>query len=75
MAFGGKPSYLDLFESSTLNAVLGSSVRYRVGHSVSFNVKVQHRLLKLRFGEQDSRTSPPLRMTFGVGFPILERLR
>lgn len=75
MVFGGTPSYLDLFESSTLNAVLGTSVRYQVGQLVSFTVKLQQRLLRLRFGEQDSRTSPPLRMTFGVGFPILERLR
>ena len=75
MVFGGTPSYLDLFESSTLSAVLGTSVRYQVGQLVSFTVKVQQRLLRVRFGEQDSRTSPPLRMTFGVGFPILERLR
>ena len=75
MVFGGTPSYLDLFDNSTLNAVLGTSVRYQVGQLVSFTVKVQQRLLRLRFGEQDSRTSSPLRMTFGVGFPILERLR
>lgn len=75
MAFGGQPSYLDLFESSTLSAVLGTAVRYQVGQLVSFSVKVQQRLFKLRFGEPGSGHSRPLRMTFGVGLPILEKLR
>lgn len=75
MVFGGKPSYLDLFESSTLNAVLGTSVRYQVGQLVSFTVKVQHRLLRLRSGEPGGGNSRPLQLRFGVGFPILERLR
>ena len=74
MVFGGKPSYLDLFESSTLNAVLGTSVRYQVGQLVSFTVKVQHRLLRLRSGEPGGGNSRPLQMRFGVGFPMLERL-
>ena len=74
MAFGGKPSYLDLFESSTLSAVLGTSVRYQVGQLVSFTVKVQHRLLRVRSGEPGGGSSRPLQMRFGVGFPILERL-
>jgi hypothetical protein len=75
MVFGGQPSYLDLFDSSTLTAVLGTAVRYQVGQLVSFTVKVQQRLFKVRFGEQDGGNSRPLRMTFGVGLPILERLR
>jgi hypothetical protein len=74
MAIGGKPSYLDLFESSTLSAVLGTAVRYQVGHLVSFTVKVQHRLLTLRSGQPAGPGSRPLQMRFGVGFPILERL-
>ena len=74
MAFGGKQSYLDLFESSTLSAVLGTSVRYQVGQLVSFTVKVQHRLLRVRSGEPGGGSSRPLQMRFGVGFPILERL-
>jgi hypothetical protein len=75
MVFGGQPSYLDLFEASTLSAVLGTAVRYQVGQLVSFTVKLQQRLFKVRFGEQGGSNSRPLRMTFGVGFPILERLR
>ena len=75
MIFGGQPSYLDLFESSTLSAVLGTALRYQVGQLVSFTLKVQQRLFKVRFGEQGGGNSRPLRMTFGVGLPILERLR
>ena len=75
MAFRGQPSEMDLFESSALNAVLGTAVRYQVGQVVSFTVKVQQRLLRVRFGDQGGGSSQPLRMTFGVGLPILERLR
>jgi hypothetical protein len=75
MVFRGQPSQMDLFEASTLNVVLGTAVRYQVGHIVSFTLKVQQPLLRLRFGEQEGGTSRPLRMTFGVGLPILERLR
>ena len=74
MAIGGTPSYLDLFETSTLSAVLGTAVRYQVGHLVSFTVKVQHRLFTIRSGEPAGPGSRPLQMRFGVGFPILERL-
>ena len=76
MVFGGRPSYMDLFESSTLSAVLGTAVTYQVGEVVSFTLKVQQRLLRLRFGEQDGGSSKrPLRVAFGVGLPILEKLR
>ena len=74
MAIGGRPSYLDLFESSTLNAVLGTTVRYRVGQLVSLTVKVQHRLFTIRSGQPGAGSSSPLQMKFGVGFPMLERL-
>jgi len=55
--------------------VLGTAVRYQVGRLVSFTLKVQQPLLRVRFGEQDGGNLRPLRMTFGVGLPILERLR
>ncbi|HEY8197426.1 MAG TPA: hypothetical protein VIG04_10630 [Gemmatimonadales bacterium] len=74
MAIGGKPSYLDLFESSTLSAVLGTTVRYQVGQLVSFTVKLQHRLLTIRSGAPGGSNSRPLQMRFGVGFPILDRI-
>jgi hypothetical protein len=75
MVFRGEPSQIDLFEASTLNVVLGTAVRYQVGRLVSFTVRVQQPLLRVRFGEQDGGRLRPLRMTFGVGLPILERLR
>jgi hypothetical protein len=75
MVIGGQPSYLDLFESSTLTAFLGTAVRYQVGEIVSFTVKLQQRLLRLQLGERDAGNSRPLRMAFGVGLPILDRLR
>jgi hypothetical protein len=75
MVFGGRPSYMDLFERSTLSAVLGTAVTYQLGQIVSVTIKVQQRLLNLRFGDDKVSSKRPLRVTFGVGFPILEKLR
>jgi hypothetical protein len=75
MVIGGQPSYLDLFENSTLTAFLGTAVRYQVGQLVSFTLKLQQRLLRLQLGERDGGHSRSPQMAFGVGFPILERLR
>jgi hypothetical protein len=72
--FGGRPSYVDLFESSTMSAMLGSVVRYQVGQIVSFTLRLQQRLLRLRFGDQDAGGSRPFQVAFGVGFPFLENL-
>ena len=74
MVFGGHPSYLDLFDSSTLSAVLGSAVRYQWGRMVSFTLRVQQRLLRLRFGDQDAGGSRPFQVALGVGLPFLEQL-
>jgi hypothetical protein len=74
MVFGGHPSYQDLFDGSTLSAVLGSAVRYQWGRIVSFTLRVQQRLLRLRFGDQDSGGSRPFQVALGVGFPFLEQL-
>jgi hypothetical protein len=74
MVFGEHPSYLDLFESSTLSAVLGSAVRYQWGRIVSFTLRVQQRLLRLRFGDQDAGGSRPFQVALGVGLPFLEQL-
>jgi hypothetical protein len=76
LVFGGRPSYMDLFGSSTLGAVLGTAVTYQFRQLVSLTMRVQQRLLRLRFGEQqDGSSGRPLQLTFGVGFPFLERLR
>ena len=76
LIFGGQPAYEELFESSTLTAVLGTALRYQVGRIASLTLRIQERLLRLRFG-QELAGSPgrPLRVTVGVGLPILEVLR
>lgn len=76
MVFGGRPAYEELFESSTLGAVIGTGVRYEIGRIVSLKLKIQERLLRLRFGAPDtgSRKSP-LQVSFGLGLPFLESIR
>ena len=74
LVFGGHPSYLDLFDGSTLNAVVGSAVRYQVGQIVSLTLRVQERLLRVRFGDQDGGGSRPFQVALGVGLPFLEQL-
>ncbi|MFL5403923.1 MAG: hypothetical protein ACJ8BF_14030 [Gemmatimonadales bacterium] len=72
MVFGGEPAYEDLFESSTVSGILGTSVRYQLGRIVSLQLRIQERLYRIRFGGLDSGSSRPLRVTFGLGFPFLE---
>jgi hypothetical protein len=76
MVFGGQPAYMDLLESSTLSAALGTAVTYQVGQFVSFTLKLQQQLLRLRMGDPEGGSSKrPLRVVFGVGLPILEKLK
>jgi hypothetical protein len=73
LAFGGQPAYEDLFESSTVTAVLGTTVRYQIGQIVSLHLKIQERLYRVRFGQHGPVSSrPPLQVSFGLGFPFLE---
>lgn len=73
LAFGGKPSYEDLFESSTMNGVLGTSLHYQILRIVSLQLRVQERLFRLRFGNHEAgKSSRPLQVSFGVGLPIVE---
>ena len=76
VVFGGQPAYEDLFESSTVSGVLGTTVRYQIGRIVSLRLKVQQRLYRLRFGHRDPGSSrSPLQVSFGVGLPFLESAR
>ena len=76
LVFGGQPSYEDLFESSTVSAVLGSTVVYRIGRIVSLKLRIQERLIRVRFGSQDSGGSKhPFQVSFGLGLPFLESIR
>ena len=76
VVFGGQPAYEDLFETSTLSGVLGTTVRYQIGRIVSLRLRVQQRLYRLRFGDRDpGRSRSPLQVSFGVGLPFLESAR
>jgi hypothetical protein len=76
MVFGGQPSYMELLESSTLSAALGTAVTYQVGQLLSFTIKLQQQLLKVGLGGLEGGSSTrPFRVSFGVGLPILEKLR
>jgi hypothetical protein len=72
VVFGGQPAYEDLFESSTVSAILGTTVRYQIGQIVSLHLKIQERLYRVRFGHQGPVSSkPPLQVSFGLGLPFL----
>ena len=73
VVFGGQPAYEDLFESSTVSAILGTTVRYQIGQIVSLHLRIQDRLYRVRFGQQEPVSSrPPLQISFGLGLPFLE---
>jgi hypothetical protein len=73
VAFGGQPAYQDLFESSTVTGILGTTVRYQIGRIASLHLRVQDRLYRVRFGDRDPGSSrPPLQISFGLGLLFLE---
>jgi hypothetical protein len=72
LVFGGQPAYQDLFESSTVSAVLGTMVRYQIGRIVSLQMRIQERLYRVRFGGPVLGHSKPLRISFGLSLPFLE---
>src|SRR5687767_14214685 len=48
LAFGGQPAYQDLFETSTVSGILGSTVQYKIGRIVTLKLRVQERLYRVR---------------------------
>ena len=73
LVFGGQPAYEDLFESSTVSAILGTTVRYQIGQIVSLRLKIQERLYRVRFGHQGPASSrSPLQVSLALGLPFLE---
>jgi hypothetical protein len=73
VVFGGQPAYEDLFETSTVSGILGTTVRYQIGQIVSLHLRIQDRLYRVRFGQQEPVSSrPPLQISFGLGLPFLE---
>lgn len=73
VVFGGKPAYEDLFESSTISGVIGTTAHYKVGRIARLQLRVQNRLYRVRFGGEGPVSSkPPLQISFGVGLLFLE---
>jgi hypothetical protein len=76
MVFGGQPTYEDLFETSTVSGVLGSTWVYQIGRIMSLKLKLQERLFRVRFGMPNSGSSKrPLQVSFGLGLPFLDALK
>ena len=73
VVFGGQPAYEDLFETSTVSGILGTTVRYQIGQIVSLRLKIQERLYRVRFGHQGPASSrSPLQVSLALGLPFLE---
>jgi hypothetical protein len=73
VVFGGQPAYEDLFESSTVSGILGTTVRYQIGRIASLHLRIQDRLYRVRFGDRDpGRSRPPLQISFGLGLLFVE---
>jgi hypothetical protein len=73
VGFGGQSAYADLFESSTLSGVLGTTVRYNIGRIVSLHLRVRDRLYRVRFGSRNyGKSSSPLQISFGLSLPFVE---
>jgi hypothetical protein len=73
LVFGGRPAYEDLFESSTVSGILGTTVRYQIRRIVSLQLRVQDRVYRVRYGGRGPGSSrPPLQISFGLGLPFVE---
>jgi len=77
VVFGGQPAYEDLFESSTVSGIVGTTVRYQIGRIVSLRLRVQNRLYRVRFGGggDPGSSRSPLQVSLGLGLPFLESVR
>jgi hypothetical protein len=73
VVFGGQPAYVDLFETSTVSGVLGTTAHYKVGRIATLQLRIQERLYRVRFGSRDRASSrSPLQVSVGVGLPFQE---
>jgi hypothetical protein len=69
--FGSEPAYQDLFQSSTLTGIVGTTVHYQIGRIVGLRVRIQERLYRVGFGDRSAgRSSSPLHLTFGLDLPF-----
>jgi hypothetical protein len=73
VVFGGQPAYVDLFETSTVSGVLGTTAHYKVGRIAILQLRVQDRLYRVRFGSRHGGSSrSPLQVSIGLGLPFQE---
>jgi len=73
VVFGGQPAYEDLFESSTVSGIVGTTAHYIIGRIARLQLRVQERLYRIRFGGADpGRSRPPLQVSVGLGLLFLE---
>lgn len=70
MAAGGE-GFENLFESSTISAVVGTMVRYQVGRWVRLQMRIQERLCRFRLDGADAPGGKPFRVAVSLGFPFL----
>jgi hypothetical protein len=74
-SFGGQPAYEDLFENSTVSGILGTTLRYQIGRMVRLQLRIQDRLYRVRFGDHQGSSGPPLRVSLGLTLPFLDSAR
>ena len=73
VVFGGRPAYGDLFESSTVSGIVGTTAHYKIGRIARLQLRVQDRLYRVRFGGAGPGSSrSPLQVSVGVGLLFLE---
>jgi hypothetical protein len=73
VVFGGQPAYEDLFESSTVSGIIGTTANYQIGGMARLQLRIQERLYRVRFGGTGPVSSkPPLQISLGVGLLFLE---
>ena len=73
VVFGGQPAYEDLFESSTLSGIVGTTAHYKIGRIARLQLRVQDRLYRVRFGAGTPASSrPPLQVSIGLALLFLE---
>jgi hypothetical protein len=75
VVFGGRPAYEDLFQSSTVTGIVGTTLAYKVGNIARINLRIQDRLYRVRFGGvNEERSRSPLQIAVGVNLLFLESL-
>ena len=74
VVFGGRPAYEDLFESSTVMGIVGTTVAYKIGQIARVQLRIQDRLYRVRVGGAPGSSRPPLQIAVGVGLLFLESI-